>query len=460
MQDRHIYSIEQHTIQQIPLNERHGKARDLFTLWFGSNLMLLTFVTGSLSITIFHQSFLSAIISTILGTLIGAIFAALHAAQGPQLGVPQMIQTKGQFGALGALPILGIVVIMYVGFLASNATLAGQAINLLIPSLSQSVGILLAGVIAVTGAVVGYKLIHLLTKAIFVICGSAFFIAYLWVFFIQGLPSDFFNRNSFSATGFLASLSIAALWQIAYAPYVSDASRYLPKETGAKAAFWATYWGCSLGTIIPMSLGITLGLLTPNGDVIAGLISYAPTIGGTIILLLVISISAVNSMNLYCGVLTLISFIQTIIPSFIPSAKGRVLISFLFIGIALWIGIKASSNFLPMFTNFIFLLIYILIPWTAVNLVDYYWVRHGEYDVDSFFHPEGGIYGKFNVLAVSAYVFGVVVQIPFIATELYTGSVAKALDGADISWFVGLILTSAFYLLGIKFWGVKTYEKL
>ena len=206
-----------------------------------------------------------------------------------------------------------------------------------------------------------------------------------------------------------------------------------------------------------MSLIITIGLLTSNGDVISGLINYVPELGSGIIFILVIAIAAINSMNLYCGVLTLISFIQTLIPSFIPSAKGRVQISFVFIGIALWIGIKASSNFLPMFTNFIFLLIYVLIPWTAVNLVDYYWVRHGEYDVKSFFLQDGGKYGKFNILAVSAYIFGVVVQIPFIATELYTGSIAHVLNGADISWVVGLILTSIFYLVAIKLCGVQEY---
>ena len=36
------------TIQPIPLDQRHGTAADLFTVWFGSNLMLLTIVTGGL----------------------------------------------------------------------------------------------------------------------------------------------------------------------------------------------------------------------------------------------------------------------------------------------------------------------------------------------------------------------------------------------------------------------------
>jgi NCS1 family nucleobase:cation symporter-1 len=31
--------IEHHTIYPIPVSERHGPARDLFTIWFGSNIM-------------------------------------------------------------------------------------------------------------------------------------------------------------------------------------------------------------------------------------------------------------------------------------------------------------------------------------------------------------------------------------------------------------------------------------
>src|SRR5689334_9178656 len=44
--------IEDSTIQPIPDAERHGKARDLFTIWFGSNIMMLTIVTGALATTV------------------------------------------------------------------------------------------------------------------------------------------------------------------------------------------------------------------------------------------------------------------------------------------------------------------------------------------------------------------------------------------------------------------------
>src|SRR5262244_3429195 len=94
--------LEIGTIQPIPLDERHGTARDLFTVWFGTNFMLLTIVTGGLSVTAFALPFGWALLGWCLGNLVGAIFMALHAAQGPTLGVPQMLQTRGQFGSLGS----------------------------------------------------------------------------------------------------------------------------------------------------------------------------------------------------------------------------------------------------------------------------------------------------------------------------------------------------------------------
>ena len=85
-------------------------------MWFGANLMLLTIVTGGLSVTVFALPFGWAVAALAIGNLVGAVFMALHAAQGPTLGVPQMVQTRGQFGSLGSLLVIGIVIVMYVGF--------------------------------------------------------------------------------------------------------------------------------------------------------------------------------------------------------------------------------------------------------------------------------------------------------------------------------------------------------
>ena len=41
--------IENHTVDYVPLAERHGKARDLFTLWFSTNIAPLPIVTGAMA---------------------------------------------------------------------------------------------------------------------------------------------------------------------------------------------------------------------------------------------------------------------------------------------------------------------------------------------------------------------------------------------------------------------------
>lgn len=92
----------------------------------------------------------------------------------------------------------------------------------------------------------------------------------------------------------------------------------------------------------------------------------------------------------------------------------------------------------------------VLIPWTAVNLVDYYLLRHGDYDIDSLFESDGGIYGKLNVPAVGCYVLGILVQLPFLSNTLYTGPIAKAMNGVDISWIVGLAVICPVYYFWAK----------
>jgi NCS1 family nucleobase:cation symporter-1 len=52
-----VSRLELKTIQPIPPDARHGRARDLFTVWFGSNVHLLTIVTGALSVTVFGLPF-------------------------------------------------------------------------------------------------------------------------------------------------------------------------------------------------------------------------------------------------------------------------------------------------------------------------------------------------------------------------------------------------------------------
>ncbi|MGO4585385.1 cytosine permease [Arthrobacter sp. 2RAF6] len=449
--------LEDKTIQPIPLNERHGKARDLFTIWFGSNIMIMTIVTGGLATTVFGLSFVPAIVGIILGNVIGGIFMALHSAQGPQLGVAQMIQTRGQFGSIGALLIVVIVVIMYVGFFAANLVFGGEAMAAVSPDISVDAGIIIIGVVSVVATIFGYRLIHAYARFLSIVAGLALLLAFVWIMFVHGLPATFLYQGNFNWVGFMATVSVSALWQLAYAPYVSDYSRYMPQGTGSAPAFWASYSGCVLGTLFPMILGALVGTLAVTMGADAGNVEIVGSMGAllqpwtlAVVGIFCLGVAASNAMNLYCGVLCSLTIGQTFKPNWLPRAKTRSVAAIILFTFALLISLFARDNFILFYTNFLSFLMYVLVPWTAINLVDYYLLRHGDYRVEDFFKRDGGVYGRFNWVAIGSYVAGALVQLPFSATAIYTGPVAAAMGGVDLSWIVGLVVVAPLYYVAAR----------
>ena len=69
----------------------------------------------------------------------------------------------------------------------------------------------------------------------------------------------------------------------------------------------------------------------------------------------------------------------------------------------------SSAHFYSSFENFIGVLLFFFVPWSAINLVDYYLVKHARYDVQSFFKPDG-VYGGFQWWACICYVITLAVQ--------------------------------------------------
>ena len=445
-----VTRVEEHTIYQIPLDQRHGRARQLFTLWFGANMNVLTVVTGALATTVFHQSFLSAVTAILIGNLVGTVFMALHAAQGPRLGVPQMVQSRGQFGAKGAAFVVALVIFMYAGYAATALVTGGQSLHAILPGIDERAGLLAIGLVSLGAAIYGHDLIHFCTRMMTYVSGSAVLLCYVWVIFIHPLPVEFVTQGSFSAVGVFSMVSMGALWQLAYAPYVSDYSRYLPPDSGPRQAFWSCYWGTTLGAVLPMIFGALIGPAVVDGDVVAALSRLTGSASTAIVLLFAPGVAIAGAICFYGGSLAIITLAQTFFANWRATARARAVITVGMFLAALLIGIEGASNFLTLYSQFNELLLYLLIPWTAVNLVDYYLVRFGNYDVPSFFAFDGGIYGKYNIPALVCYALGIVVQIPFIATDLYTGPIARAVGGVDLSWVVGLLFVSPVYYFAAR----------
>jgi NCS1 family nucleobase:cation symporter-1 len=440
-----LYAIEHNTIQPIPRDKRHGTFSYLFTIWFGCNMNILTVVTGALATTLFGLSILPACLALMLGTMIGTIFMALHAAQGPQLGVPQMVQTRGQFGSIGALVIVLAVIMMYLGFIASNMVLGGQSINAAYHGISINEGVVFVAVISLIAAIYGYDLIHEYSKYVSIVTGLALLVVFVMLVFVVGLPKTFMTTGAFTWPNFIGAMSLAALWTLSYAPYVSDYTRYMPENTGVVPSFWGTYAGTAIGSILPEILGAMIGLIVGNGSVVGGFITGSGALAVPIVIIFTIALACATAINIYCGVLAILTLIQTFVKGWMPGLNSRIITSVGIFAFALIVGIVGQANFLSNYMNFLYVLLYVLVPWTAINLVDYYLVHHGSYDVPSFVRADGGIYGRFQWPAIACYVFGIIIEVPFMSQTLYTGPIAQKLGGADISWIVCLAIISPVY---------------
>jgi NCS1 family nucleobase:cation symporter-1 len=434
--------VEKRSIDFIPEAERHGEPRTLFFVWFGANANITTVAAGVLPISMGLNLFWSAL-SIVLGSLIGAIFMASHSAQGPRLGIPQMIQSRAQFGVFGAIVPLLFVMLIYLGFFVSNTLLAAQAIASASP-FGNGGNIALLGGLCFLVALFGYQLIHRLQKLLSLVSIAVFGAATLLALALPMEPGQW-SAQGFNLASFLASVSIAVTWQLSYAPYVADYSRYLPTRTSTRQVFWYSYAGTVIGGSWMMLLGAVLAKAVAGFSDNVGLHLLGVLGGGTLLAVAFVLYGqiAINVFNLYGAFMSTVTVIE---PFAALKVTPRVRASFMLVICALATALctLAQDDFIQFFLNFIFFMSYFLIPWTAINLVDYYALRKGVYQIADIFDPSG-IYGRVNWIAVGVFLATIALEIPFMNTSLYVGPVAASLQGIDLAWVVGLLFPAACY---------------
>ena len=202
--------VENRTIDWVPPNERHGTPFSQFTLWFGSNTQITAIVDGALAIAVFKSDALWAIIALLIGNILGGTIMALHSAQGPTLGLPQMISSRAQFGVIGAIFPLVLVVLMYIGFASTGAVLSGQAVNGILGITAKEfnwVGIVIFGILTAIIALLGYKYIHLLGRISSITGLLGFLYLTVIVLVTVDIPAVLAN-NQFSAPVFLSVVAL------------------------------------------------------------------------------------------------------------------------------------------------------------------------------------------------------------------------------------------------------------
>lgn len=439
--------FEQQHILPIPEDARTGTHWSLGAIWVSLNMMPLTVVTGAVASGAYGLPIGWSIVAILTGNIIGAFGAALHASQGPHLGIPQMLQARAQFGYLGASIFALIALIMFMGLFTSILIVAKDSLLAVFPEFNGTAAILIFAAIGIVLCIFGYDLLSKTMTWLSIVIGLA--VALSMVLFWAAPDVPLVRADAaFSFEGFFSMLAIGIVWQLAYAPYVSDYTRYLPKDTGPKAAFWGTYIGLVGSSVFVMTLGVLLGAANPDNP-LAALGEYLGPIGLIVLVVFAVSSALINGVELYSAVMNALTVMQSNFRVIITSAT-RVWTTVVVGVLATLLAILGQGDFITMFESFLTLLLYVLIPWSAINLVDYFVIRKGEYSVGDLFDPEGERYGKWNAVGLVSYGVGLLAQLPFMVNPLFTGPLATLIGGIDIAWIVGFVVTAVVFLILVR----------
>jgi len=439
-------SIETRSIEWIPQNERHGKTRHQGPFWFLTNFQPFTVALGLVGPALGLNLWWTIAAAT-LGVLFGTIFLALHGSQGPALGLPQMIQSRAQFGYRGVVVILLATVFTFGGYNVVDTVLLDSGYQSLFGVNPVVIGLFI-GVIAILLAVWGHDWIHRAFRILFWISLP------FWLLLTYGAVTGAAGGHplhglGFNVAAFATMFTIAASYNITYAPIVSDYTRYLAQKATSRALILTVYWGAAISAIWMIALGAWLGAQFGASETLSGLSAASNHIlvGTGTILVIVGGLSLVGTMgiNLYSASLTVLTAINSFHPA-VGKLRRRVIVTIV-VGVATTIlGVAVVKNETDAINNVLLIMVYILAPWTAVNLVDYFVIRRGHYNIAEILNPKG-LYGRWAWRGLTAYGLGVAAEIPFFVLTFYEGPVAKALQGVDISFAVALLVAGISYFI-------------
>jgi purine-cytosine permease-like protein len=447
-----LRGIEVRSIDYVPLRERHGRVGDQARFWFLGNFHFFTIAIGFIGPSM-GLALGWTILAGALGILIGTVFQAFHASQGAEMGLPQMIQSRAQFGYRGVIVPLFATLFTYVGFNVVDTILIAGGLFSMAGWNKAAVSIIIS---AIGGALAiwGHDWLHRSFKILFWISVPAF--SLLSIAIVLGLaggsaPAPALGAPvlGFNAVAFFTQLAAGASYNITYATYVSDYSRYLPPTTPRAKVIASVFAGASLSAIWLIAVGAWLSTRLGASDALADLTqagnAIIPGLGYALACVSIAALIATMGMNAYSGMLTVVTALDALRP-IRATRRLRIINIIVLMIVSASLAIGFGGNAIDTLNGAFVIMLYLLVPWTAINLTDYFFVRRGNYAVLQLFTPSG-IYGTWRHEGLLAYGLGFAVSLPFcVLPGVFTGPAAARLGGVDIGWLVGLATTAAIYI--------------
>ncbi|GAN60483.1 cytosine permease [Acetobacter cibinongensis] len=421
--------------EPVPDHLKTMRVDSVFWSHFSPNLGPGGWVTGALLISM-GLDFRTGVMAIVLGNIIGALPVALAASIGPATGLTQMEASRRALGRLGVRPPAFLNWIYCVGWDAVNNVPAATALIALLLMAGLSTPFWLAlgclALVQMAASIYGHHVVQILQKYLgalllgtFVLMGS--------VQLAQG-ASIVSAHHPVRWQTFLLATGVLVSFNLSWASYSSDYTRYLPARTNPVKVVLLALAGL-LGSAIPFQI---LGLLTASTvaepsptAVIASLQHAMGPVGAVALAAIALSSITGNAFNDNTASYSLISAglrIPRVMAAILTAALGYVL------------AVAGAGRYTALYTDYLLVTMYWIAPWVGIVLADWYC---GDRKVHAV--PPGWTYGATIFVVTASLTIAL-----FSTSTLYTGPVARWLNGADIGYYVGFFVAAGWYVLGMR----------
>jgi len=403
----------------------------VFWSHFCTNLAPATWVLGALLVGI-GLDFRAGLLAILIGNVLGALPVGLNATIGPRTGLTAIEISRFAFGRFGTRLPSTLNWLCAVGWDAVNNVPSVLALVALVAlfgvGLPFWLGLCALVAVQLVASMYGHHVVQLIAKYLSCVLIVVFAIAGVAAVLKGGSLAAV--HGAIKPATFVLGISIVAGFDIGFAPYTADYTRYLPRTTKPSTIFLLAFLGIALSSTTIELFGLLtasrLNDLSPAG-VIAGIGALTGPFAPVALIAIAASAISINSINDNTAAYSLISAGVKI-----PRHWAAMLTTFCGFVLA----VAGAGTFAELFSNYLLLLLYWIAPWAGIVITDWWLFGRSPRPVRNW--------------GAGATIFAIVTPLTialFSSTEIYTGPLAKLLGGTDVGFFVGFFSASLCYAL-------------
>jgi len=437
--------IETQGVNTVPEHERTAKPASIVPIFLGSNMALSVMVFGWLAV-LYGLSWWQSVSAILVGTIVAALFVSSSALLGWSGATNNSVASGAIFGVRGRLIASFVGLLLCIQYVALTIWTGGEIISSGWARLTSGevtdgllvIGYLIIATATVAFAILGYRYLVKLNNFIVV---AMYALAILSIFALSGSfdfnyagTPDLYALGTFWPTWFLAVLTCGAAGPVSLVTQTGDWTRYVSSAVSKAEIVRNSFVAMSVGLAVPTLFGAFVAVAAFDEDsFVAGYVAGAPS-WLLIPLLLIGFIGSLGqgSVNLYSMGLDM----DAILPR-LSRLKSTLVVSGIATGLV-FLG-KFAYDAEAAVTNACLFLTALGTAWIAIALFGYFRMGgtfHKE-DLQTFNNRQGG--GRYwyqagwNFKATFAWVVGSICGILGISSVDYTGPIANALGGVDVS---------------------------